>query len=202
MTYSQRSAFEVTIARSLKSNLERYLALFSDATAYNQGTFSSEKKRLEGFVRQFDMPLNEARLNIYLNSASLIEAAANLYLSLKTDSDLFEVFSNMNIVQKWCVAPKLLIGQYKFNKKGQLYKDLLNLKQIRNAIVHLKPETYFDGKRIHKGKNPKAIFGNHDFCVRAANLPFKLIENLLEYDRSFLGDAYTILQYKPKTDGI
>jgi len=198
MEYQQRSAYEVVIASSLKSNFERYLTLCSEIAAYKERFSGSEEEKKQGYFQKFGLSINEARLNVFLNSAVLVEAVANVYLSLKTDPHLFEVFSNLNIVQKWFSAPKLFNNKYSIDKEGQLYEELLHLKQIRDAIVHLKPEVYIDGKKVHKGKNPKKIAEDHEFCLRAATLPFRLIENLLKFDRSFAMDAHSILQYKPE----
>ena len=50
----------------------------------------------------------------------------------------------------------------------------------------------------HKGKNPKDISRDHNFCIRAVKLPFNLIENLLKFDSSFSSGLYSVLKYKPK----
>ena len=197
---TQRSAFEIIIAATLKSNLKRYLELYEEIEKYNSGKFPSKKVQIEGYYKQFEFSLDESRLNIFLTAASLIEATANLYLSSKMDAALFAVFDKANFVDKWCHAPKLFSEGYSIPRDGQLYEELTQLKQIRDAIVHSKPEILVNGKRVHKGKVPNKFFQDHSFCLKIALLPYKLLENLLKFDKEFSGEAYPLLRYKPELE--
>ena len=153
------------------------------------------KDLIPGTTKTFKIPpgyptakyaLEDARLKIYLLSATCVEALANYYLSLKTDAELFAIFEKVSPVEKWVTVPRLLIPTYRFPKSGSLYLILKKLIKIRNEIIHHKPLIAVDKKIIHKGKITKKEddISEHKFTLACVSLPLKLAKYLAKYDET------------------
>ena len=158
------------------------------------------KDIIPGTTKVFKIPLGyptakyaleDARLRIYLLSATCVEALANYYLSFKTNAEQFTIFEKANPVEKWVAVPRLIIPTYRFPKNGSLYQVLKKLIKIRNDIVHPKPLLYINQKLIHKGKPPKYEKEEkvHDFTLACVSLPIKLAKHLAKYDKTEAMDS-------------
>ena len=124
----------------------------------------------------------ELRTIIVIETCTLIEALANLYLALKCDAELFTSLENVRLLEKWCSIPRVFNPKYKLDKNTVLYMNLNNLIQRRNLIVHYKPAIVKSGVTIHKGKFPKKSNNEDKLILAFTQLPIQLLDNLKKYD--------------------
>ena len=124
----------------------------------------------------------ELRTIIVIETCTLIEALANLYLALKCDAGLFASLENVSLLEKWCSIPRLFNPKYKLDKSRVLYENLKELIRKRNSIIHYKPTIVKSGVTIHKGKFPKKSNDEDKLTLTFTQLPIRLLENLKKHD--------------------
>ncbi len=124
----------------------------------------------------------ELKTIIEIETCTLVEALANLYLALKCDSGLFASLENVRLLEKWCSIPRLLNPKYKLDKSTVLYRNLDDLIKRRNLIVHYKPAIVKSGVTIHEGKFPKKQNNEDKLILAFTQLPIQLLDNLGKYD--------------------
>ncbi len=124
----------------------------------------------------------ELKTIIEIETCTLVEALANLYLALKCDAGLFASLENVRLLEKWCSMPRLFNPEYKLDKSTVLYRNLDDLIQRRNLIVHYKPAIVKSGVTIHKGKFPKKQNNEDKLILAFTQLPIQLLDNLKKYD--------------------
>jgi hypothetical protein len=128
--------------------------------------------------------LEKIRATALILAACCGEAAANLYLSLKTTAEQFALLEWAKFLEKWTVVPSLFVPGYSFPKDGKLYQDLKRLNARRNSLVHLKEEVTTRGGAVpHAGSHPEAASDEHVFVGRCRSLPDKLLSHLASFDK-------------------
>ena len=130
--------------------------------------------------------LEDARLKIYILSATCVEALINFYMSLKVNAEQFRKYEKRGIINKWINLPKQFLSGYELSKNSSLLKTLEELINKRNDIVHAKPHLVIDRQIIHEGKPPKYEEEKkvHDFTLVCVSLPLKLANHLKKYDKT------------------
>jgi hypothetical protein len=145
---------------------------------YYEANFRKHGKFVEAFEE-----LEERKVSIILLCASLVEALANAYLSLKLETEQFNLLEMQNPVEKWVTAPTFFLPNYSLPKGGDLYQGLKTLFARRNGITHMKPEVRKNGKLVHKGNHPRAEY-EHDQIRLWYSLPSSLLQHLSKFDTS------------------
>ncbi len=122
------------------------------------------------------------RIIIVIETCTLIEALANLYLAFKCDAGLFASLENVSLLEKWCSIPRLFNPKYKLGKSTVLYGNMKTLIQRRNLIIHYKPAIVKNGVTVHKGKLPKKQDNEDKLILAFTQLPIQLLDNLNKFD--------------------
>jgi hypothetical protein len=128
--------------------------------------------------------LEQKRATVILLAASCVEAAANLYLGLKSTPEQFAVLERATFLEKWTVLPSLFVSGYTFPKDGELYQDLKRIHARRNALAHLKEKVSFGGVILHPGSLPESAGDEHVFLGRCRSLPKRLVSHLASFDKT------------------
>ncbi len=135
----------------------------------------------------------ELRTSIVIETCTLVEALANLYLAYKCDARLFASLENVRLLEKWCSIPRLFNPKYELDKSTVLYRNLDDLIKRRNLIVHYKPAIVKSGVTIHKGKFPKKQNNEDKLILAFTQLPIQLLDNLGKYDNCMSMEAFPII---------
>lgn len=123
--------------------------------------------------------------NVILISASLVEASANMFLSLKTDASLFEALEKVKLEKKWTELPRLFYEGWSIPSGGELSNNLKALVRARNYVTHAKPEVSIGGELEHKGNHPKRENFQPRMVKKYCHVPISLMEMLAAQDSQF-----------------
>ena len=146
------------------------------------------------FQLRFHSRLERLSAKIILLSSCVIEASINLYIALKIDESgdhgLFADIEKMDVIKKWTLVPRMFNKDYQFNKGGQLYERLNDLKKNRDAFTHYKITMERGGKKIFKGsahpRPGKTMQEEAKILMEYAKLPISLVKHLIDSDNSAL----------------
>ncbi|MDT8376495.1 MAG: hypothetical protein RQ867_07115 [Mariprofundaceae bacterium] len=144
------------------------------------------------FMGRFYDRLERLSAKIILLSACVIEASINEYIAFKIDEagdhDLFNDIEKIDIIKKWTLVPRLFNKNYQFDKSGQLYQRLLELKRNRDAFTHYKITMERSGKKVLKGSpHPRpgeTMQEEAEILMEYSKLPAALVKHLLDSDDS------------------
>lgn len=178
MTSIQRTAPESYLVFLLYKSKCRYLETYKRYSSIKEPT---GKDRVDLYTEG---------CNVIMVSASLIEASANLFLSMKCDKRLFEALERTELEKKWTELPKLFYDDWSIPNGNSTSNTLKALVKARNYIVHTKPEVTIDGILIHKGNHPKVECMQHKFILKYFDLPTELMKLLASKDTSFNMDYF------------
>jgi len=192
------TAFHAVLGKALEIQFTQYLELWKDVQEFGfKSQIDGESDSWQNYFRRFGFTVDSSRIIITLLSCSYLEGMINFYIESKTDAEQFIIFDRRPLLEKWVTIPRLFIPQYTLPKNEQLYNDLFLLIKERNAIAHPKPIFDINGKRVHKGDEHKPPINGHEFTLRNASLPSKLIENLWRYDQS---DVVRLIKFVSEVD--
>lgn len=111
------------------------------------------------FSEKFSNKISKLFVSVLFMSHALCEALINQILILRFHdeniSELYEVWERAKFMDKWLLAPKSFLPNYKFDKSGQIYQSLKELIEQRNFYTHYKPMIEIEGKVIY-GKETKS----------------------------------------------
>ncbi len=161
----ERSADEIILASLLGKHKKEYQKIYKET--HGRST----------------LEVHELRTLLIIESCTLIEGLANLYLSLKCDAELFSTLEKATVIEKWTTIPALLIEGYHLDKSRSTYKHLVELVKLRNSIIHPKPIVIVGGILKHKGAHSKRSNNEHKAILSYVRLPIRLVENLIKYDK-------------------
>lgn len=174
-------------------DISAYHSILASALAQHEFEyleFYAVNSKKHGAMIELLETLEERRMVLVLLASSLIEAVANVYLSLKLDTHEFEFLEMSSPLDKWTIVPGFFLPNYEFPKDGMLYQDLQSLFSRRNGITHMKPEVKRDGKRIHRGNHPPLSESEHKQMLRWLSLPGRLLDHLTKYDNKPPGSTW------------
>jgi len=189
---SDHRRFELAIDRIL-SQYEDDLADYDNAYQEYQSSFSStqigepEQGQMDGLVLATEA-VNSSKYTLVIIVSAYVEAIANFYLSQKLTTDQFNAIENCKIQDKWTGLLEIVVEGYRIEPGAEMYGLLKTLVSTRNDLVHYKPKFRNEGKDVHKGSGLKHLKDDQkdrDKIRKWSKLPRKLIDNLLEYDKSY-----------------
>ena len=165
------STYYEAIAFELRASLARYYDVWLDVLCKEE----AEQPLYVSTVEQ-------KRINIVVLSCALLEHTINFYLSTKCKGVDFEKLERKSVIKKWTAIPKQFVPAYGLATGSDLEQDLNSVVNRRNAIVHAKPKLSIDGDNRHAGNEPVILLDENEFIGRCATVPFRLLENLLNFD--------------------
>jgi len=174
VTSMKRSADETLLARIIGKHKKEFES-------------ESKKNEINSIMRTMEL-----KTIIPIEACTLVEALANLYLSLKCDAGLFGSLEKVSLLEKWYSIPRLFNSKYKLVKSSVLYRNLRELIRTRNSIIHHKPVIVKNGVVVHKGNYPKKPNNEYELIIAFTQIPIKLLENLEKYDDCMSLDIHTI----------
>jgi hypothetical protein len=130
---------------------------------------------------QYLFAIEQKRISVIAMTCALLEHAINFYLCTKCNATQFrDLDRKVSFFDKWNELPKTFFPAYRLNK--DLARELKWLIRRRVATVHPKPMLRIDGAEGHKGNAPQIALDENSFIESCASMPFRLVENLLEFD--------------------
>ena len=179
------TAYHPIIWGALNLQMEQYAILWNEVQSFGAATSKvEESERWRLYYEKFGIRVDAASLIITILVCDLLEALANYYISIKTDSNEFKSLERKKDIEKWTTIPRLFNHKYDLPKSGQTYQDLSTLIERRNAFTHPKPLVKKDDVKVHEGNISKGPENQHKFILRSTALPIALLKNLWEYDQS------------------
>lgn len=178
------SLSHIVILSTLRRYAQEYQDLCKEYRAFDPKAYRPDLDPMESRYLRFKFSLEESAIVVVLLSANSIEALANFYLSLKTDTEQFRLLERARIVDKWVTIPTLFEPRYKLSKNSKLYTDLVKLVKTRNALTHHKPRIVINQTPIHKGKLFDLSGDQAQFISDCASLPSRLVKHLDKYDET------------------
>lgn len=166
------STYYEVIASELRLSIRRYNDAWEDILWDGHQTFENSAPWIE-----------RHRLPVIILTCTLLESLANFYICTKCDANLFSKLEMKRTLTKWTEVPKRFVPTY--SCPLGVVTDLEHLLERRNTIIHAKPLISIDGDNRHAGNEPTIKVDEHEFMKASSTLPQRLIENLLQYDRSF-----------------
>lgn len=165
------STYYEAIAFELRASLARYYDTWLDVLCKDEAVRSMYLSTVE-----------QKRISVVILSCALFEHAINFYLGTKCKGTDFEKLERKSVIKKWTAIPKQFVPAYDLPPGSDLDRDLNSVVNRRNAIVHAKPKLSIDGDNRHAGNEPTILLDENDFVGRCATIPFRLVENLLNFD--------------------
>ena len=136
------------------------------------GTFQQESalgyhrisKETYHAVTKAAMTVEAAKIAFVLSCAALVEAIANLALSMKMAKPQFDAIDSCSVQDKWVEILPLVIVDFKIDRDGQVFQSIRELSYDRNAITHMKPKIVSSesGELLHKGQFAKHSKGGYE----------------------------------------
>lgn len=191
------SLSHIVILSALRRYAQEYQDLCKEYRAFDPKAYKPDLDAQASYHLRFKFSLEESAIVVVLLSANSIEALANLYLSLKTDTEQFRLLERAPIVDKWVRIPTLFEPRYKLSKSLKLYKDLVELVKTRNALTHHKPHIVINRTLIHKGKLFNLSGDRGRFISHCASLPSRLVKHLAKYDKTSKCKKFLMLSTIP-----